>query len=111
MSAAFPFFSPDGSNDLYNSETVELFFSANRKPTIWYDSTDEIIELEKIQKLNNIFTRAIKKHGSIKINTPPDTSPSFLPKIYDKMQTCPDDLSQYLDFEDYIQKNFENFNV
>jgi hypothetical protein len=91
MSTIPPYYSPEGSNDLFNSETGELIFSA--KKTIWKDSTFECVKeeiykeidykhLSNQRKLHNIVNAFISSGREIKINTPPPPSASFLPRVY-----------------------------
>lgn len=117
MSPNVPLHSPIGSDELFNAETGELIYSA--KKTIYKDSTfewikDEIYADYEYRKLSNqrkllqIVDSFIASVGEIKINTPPDPSPDFLPNAY--YRPAPDDLSKYSNFEDYIQKNSNRFN-
>ena len=110
-------FSPEGSDELYNSETGEMVYSP--KKTIWVDDQFDLIKQETYKKnaerdLHNY--RKLKKYvdefllsgREIKINTPPPPSSDFLPNAF--YRSPPEDLSKYSVFEDYIQKNMNRFN-
>ena len=63
MSTNPPTFSPEGSDELFNSETGELIYSP--KKTIWVDTYAEANRVQKLQE-------SISSLGSrFKINTPP----------------------------------------
>lgn len=100
MSTNPPTFSPEGSDELFNSETGELIYSP--KKTIWVDTYAEANRVQKLQE-------SISSLGSrFKINTPPPPSPDFLPNAFYRPE--PEDMSKYSDFEDYIQKNLNRYN-
>ena len=116
MSNNPPYYSPDLSTDLFDSTTGELIFSIVKNP-IYKNSTfdfikEEVYENQKIRdcaaqkKLSSFVDALIAKDVHIKINTPPHPSPDFLPNIYFQQKFNPEiDLSQFEDFEDFIQKN------
>lgn len=101
MSPNRPTYSPPDSEELFDAITGELIYSS--KVTIWVDTYAEATRVQKLQS-------AISSLGNrIKINTPPPPSPDFLPTAY--YRSAPEDHSKYSDFEDYIQKNVNRFNV
>lgn len=114
MSTIPPYYSPEGSNDLFDSETGELIYSAD-KNTIWKDSTFEFIkeeiykanayrDLSNKRKLEKFISLGISSGKEFKINTPPPPSPDFLPKVYSALQReASFKVSDYKDFDDLIQ--------
>ena len=100
MSPNRSLFSPPDSEDLFDSLTGELVYSP--KKSIW---SDTYADANRIQKLQNSISSL---GGRIKINTPPPPSPDFLPNAY--YRSAVEDMSEYSDFEDYIQKNMNRFN-
>lgn len=101
MSTNPPIFSPEGSDQIFNSETGELIYSP--KKTIWVDIYAEANRVQKLQE-------SISSLGSrFKINTPPPPSPDFLSNAY--YRSAPEDLSKYSDFEDFLRVNINRYNI
>lgn len=117
MSISPKYYTPEGSNELFDSETGELLYSAQE--TIWFDDQFDIIkketyknnayrDLENYRKLKGHVDSLIQSGVTIEIKKPPPPSPEFLPKAY--YRPPPEDMSKYTDFEDYVQKNMNRYN-